>query len=62
MQINIKYTIILVCLSDGFGELVAAGSLEGGKVVFERLKALSMNEKECLKVSHLLHYIVQSGS
>lgn len=35
MQINSKYTIILACSSDGFGELVVAGLLRVEKLFWK---------------------------
>lgn len=63
-QVNIKYTIILVCSSDGFGELVATGLLcvEALFFFFFKNGAPFHEGRKTSEVSQPHQYIVQGGS
>lgn len=62
MQRNFKYTIILVCSSDGFGQLAVAGLLGVEKLFSKHWNLFLWRDKGWLKVSHLLQYAAKSES
>ena len=61
MQRNFKYTIILVCSSDGFGELVVAGLLGVEKLFLKHWNLFLWRDKGWLNyILFLLYWLCQS--